>query len=110
MEKMHQEIDIQLNVIFSSRQVRNTEAQLNLEIQRSLNREFSETEHCMTVMGIESSMMNAHLRITASVDASLDSLDIIRNIRATVKERLSFGVAKIEVLSLREEAEIYENA
>jgi rRNA maturation protein Rpf1 len=109
MENMHQEIDIKLNVIFLQKQIRDTNSQLNLEIQRSLNREFSETEHCMIVTEILSSMTNVHLRITASVNASLDSHGIISVIKMIVKERLKMGVSKIEVLSLREEAEIYGN-
>ena len=108
----YQEIDIRLNVIFSQAQVKPTTAQLDAEIKQALTVGFDESFQTepMVVTEIESAIQNVHLRITTSVDCTKDELEISRYIMNKVKEMLPMGVVKIELLSIREEAEIYGNA
>ena len=105
----YQEIDIKINIIFLERQVRSSTAHLDAELQRHLNRTFPETQEPMRVEEIESAINNAHIRITTSVDMSKDEFEIRCIISKKIRERLPMGIAMIEVLSLREEAEIYGN-
>jgi hypothetical protein len=107
----YQEIDIRLNVIFSQAQVRPTAAHLDAEIKRALTVDFDEKfrPEPMTVTEIESAIQNVHLRITTSVDWTKDEPEISRYIMSKVRVMLPMGVLKIELISIREEAEIYGN-
>jgi len=108
---MYQEIDIKINVLFSEKQVRDTTARLDAEIKDSLNLEFDEnTPEPMWVKEIESAIQNAHIRLGTSVDARKNEPEISQYIINKVKKMLPMGVDKIELISLREEAEIYGNS
>ena len=110
-EIMYQEIDVKLNVRFSESQVRSQTAILDAEIKSNIQKrnESLREVNPMEVTSIESSMTNTHIRITTSVDARLGKQGIIAQIRYRVRDLLPWGVVDIEVLSLREEAEIYGN-
>ena len=98
---MEQEIDIKLNVIFLQRQVRESNSELNVEIEFHLR--------SMKIVELESSINNMHIRFTTSIDAKHDEPEISRIIGNKIKDLLPWGVLKIETLSLKEEAEIYGN-
>ena len=96
-------------MIFSQPQVRTTTAHLDAEIKRALTVDFDErySPEPMTVKEIESAIQNVHLRITTSVDWTKNEPEISRYIMSKVREMLPMGVLTIELLSIREEAEIY---
>lgn len=107
---MYQEIDIKINVIFSQAQIRATAAHLDAEIKNALRVDFdARNPEPMEVVEMHSAIQNAHLRITTSVDARKNEPEISQYIMNKVIKKLPMGVAKIELMSLREEAEIYGN-
>jgi hypothetical protein len=106
---MYQEIDIKLHIIFSSPQLRTCNHQLDLEIKQSLLREFPLYQDPMTVTEVESSILDAYVRITTSVDATLCDGLISNHIINKVRRALRMGVSRFQLISLREEAEIYGN-
>jgi hypothetical protein len=108
MKKTYQEIDIKINVLFLEKQLRRSPKHLEVEIQRALRVNFNHANpEPMEVTEIETSMTNAHIRITTSVDWTLNEVAISNYIIKKVKSRLRIGVAEVELIFMREEAEIY---
>ena len=109
-EITYQEIDIKLNVIFLQRQIRSGTSVLDAEIKEFLRRDFNpHTPEPMEATEVESAMDNAHIRITTSVDWTMNEPQISQYIMNKVVKMFPWGVAKIELISIREEAEIYGN-
>jgi len=108
---MYQEIDIKLNVTFLQRQLRTNSSYLDTEIKGFLRVEFDEyfVPEPMAVTEVKSSMTNAHIRLTTSVDARKTDKEIRQYIIRKVIDRFRWGIADIEVMFMREEAEIYGN-
>ena len=107
---MYQEIDVRINVGFTTAQIRNETSILDTDISNNIQKYVHEHRDTpMEVTSIESSMTNAHIRITTSIDARIDELDIGAYIQNRVKKLLPWGCSYVEVLQLREEAEIYGN-
>ena len=106
---MYQEIDIKLHILFSSPQLRTMNSDLDLEIKQSILREFPLHQDPMTVTEVESSIQDAYVRITASVDIELCDGLIAQHIINKVRKALKMGVSRFKLISLREEAEIYGN-
>jgi len=108
---LYQEIDIKLNIIFLQPQLRLLVGRLDSELKTQLEGRngYLNQKEPLKVTEIESSINNAHVRLTTSVDARKCDEEITRHITYKVRQYLSMGVVDIEVMSFREEAEIYGN-
>lgn len=108
---MHQEIDITLNLIFSQPQIREGLGRLDSELKPQLEIEngYLNQEEPIIVEYIETSIQNAFVRLTTSVNAEKCKKEISSHIKNRVKRLLNIGLSSIEVLAIREEAEIYGN-
>lgn len=102
---MVQEVDIKLNIVFLQSQVRDSTLILDEELTKAL--EVENEGQPIKVTEIISAIKNTHLRLTTGVDASKSKEEIAAEIKQRIKELLPMGTLLIEVLSLREEAEIY---
>lgn len=104
---MKQEIDIKINCIFLNKQIRKGSEELEKELINCI--ENNNVDEPIKVTEIETSMKNFHVRLTTSVNADKTKEQIGQYIIEKIKLKLPMWIVKGDVISLREEAEIYEN-
>lgn len=100
---MYQEINITIEVQFLQKQIRKNAPIFDKEIEQMFDRRDD-----FTLNSLKSSMWNAILNITTSVDASLSAVQIKSITERRVEFIFPFRV-NVGTLNLKEEAEIYGN-
>ena len=101
---MEQEIDIKINIVFLKPQIMDAS-----KLDSILENAIINSKFFMKPTEIKSAINNAHIRITSSISAELETELIKKLMINEVKKSMPMWIEFAEVLELREEAEIYGN-
>lgn len=108
--EMYQEVEIKFNMHFTKPRGF-FEIQMifeqDVKYQLEHRNDYHWNETPMTVDKLETSYTNMHITVTTAIDAKYNEPDISRIVAERVKNMLAFGINSYEVMSIREEAEIY---
>lgn len=107
---MNQEVQLEVRVIFNIAQIESTNSTLNKKLASSIQKESVSSEFPIIVDDVESSMQDAYIKLTTSINAEFSTAKIKYIIEGRLRKILYMGLAKVEVLDLKEEAKIYGNA